>query len=223
MLSRLPLKTNKIFALRHGQSRANVAGIICSDPSIATTAEFGLSETGRIQAIQAGHAVADVLYNDPEIEGLCIISSDFARAYETAEAVRNVYQTTPHPIEGSNRRDNLPPLYKGQVIVDIRLRERCFGDFDMQSDGNYPFVWDDDAKDSSHTLHQVESVDSVKSRAVAVVNEYDALLQDHMIILVAHGDVLQILQTAFLQMDGRLHRSLEHLETAKLRRMDIST
>jgi len=36
-----------------------------------------------------------------------------------------------------------------------------------------------------------------------------------VIILVAHGDVLQILQTGFEKMDGSRHRThLPHLETA---------
>lgn len=37
------------------------------------------------------------------------------------------------------------------------------------------------------------------------------------VILVAHGDVLQILQTAFEGVDPREHRSLPHLPNAELR------
>ena len=40
-----------------------------------------------------------------------------------------------------------------------------------------------------------------------------------MVVLVAHGDVLQIAQTAFADVDPRTHRSLEHLETATLRKL----
>ena len=40
-----------------------------------------------------------------------------------------------------------------------------------------------------------------------------------MVVLVAHGDVLQILQTSFARVDVRQHRSLEHLQTATLREL----
>jgi broad specificity phosphatase PhoE len=220
MIHRQPQNSNKFFALRHGQSRANVQKIICSNPSIATTADYGLSEVGQQQALQAGQDVIDAISSDESIKGLCIVSSDFARALETAETIRKVYCNAQSAATGSSHRMRSPPVYNNQVIIDTRLRERWFGDYDMQSDSNYQSVWERDAEDSSQTLHQVESVDSVRSRAVSVVNEYETLLQDHMVILVAHGDVLQILQTAFLSMDARKHRSLEHLETAKLRQMD---
>ena len=36
---------------------------------------------------------------------------------------------------------------------------------------------------------------------------------------IAHGDVLQILQTDFSGVDVRQHRSLEHLQTATLREL----
>jgi hypothetical protein len=40
------------------------------------------------------------------------------------------------------------------------------------------------------------------------------------VILVAHGDVLQILQTGFLlHEDASKHRSLDHLETATIRKL----
>jgi hypothetical protein len=41
-------------------------------------------------------------------------------------------------------------------------------------------------------------------------------------VLVAHGDVLQILQTGFLRHeDASGHRSLEHLETATIRELTL--
>ena len=42
-----------------------------------------------------------------------------------------------------------------------------------------------------------------------------------MVVLVAHGDVLQILQTRFACVDPRTHRSLPHLETAPLRSLSL--
>lgn len=211
-----PKSNNQFYALRHGQSRANVQGIICSNPEIATRQEYGLSDLGSQQAQHAGKGVVNVLQKETHLKGICILSSDFARALETAEAVRKEYETA----SATTTDNNLPPLLNNQIITDTRLRERWFGTLDMQSDEQYKLVWEEDAKDSSHCLHQVESVDSVRNRASQVVNEYNSLLQDYIVIIVAHGDVLQILQTAFLNMDARKHRSLDHLETATLRRMD---
>ena len=46
--------------------------------------------------------------------------------------------------------------------------------------------------------------------------------QHYWIICVAHGDVLQILQTAFNKnMNPSQHRSIQHLETATLRPLNI--
>jgi broad specificity phosphatase PhoE len=40
-----------------------------------------------------------------------------------------------------------------------------------------------------------------------------------MVVLVSHGDVLQILQTAFEGLDPSKHRSIPHLPTAELRQL----
>ena len=41
------------------------------------------------------------------------------------------------------------------------------------------------------------------------------------VFLVAHGDVLQIVQPAFARVDVCTHRSLPHLETATIRKLDL--
>jgi len=53
-------------------------------------------------------------------------------------------------------------------------------------------------------------------------NELKGAQQPYKVVLVAHGDVLQILQTAFLKKSGSVHRSLDHLETASVREMDLT-
>eukprot|EP00438_Fugacium_kawagutii_P016681 Skav223975 [mRNA] locus=scaffold1107:223842:226947:- [translate_table: standard] len=44
---------HRFFALRHGESKANVAKIIISDPKVGTKA-YGLTPAGRIGATRAG-------------------------------------------------------------------------------------------------------------------------------------------------------------------------
>jgi hypothetical protein len=40
---------------------------------------------------------------------------------------------------------------------------------------------------------------------------------DTILLLVSHGDALQILQTAFAGRDASEHRQLQHLQTAEIR------
>ena len=79
--------------------------------------------------------------------------------------------------------------------------------------------------DSSHTKFGVESVDEVGTRVQTLLGQMRLpRLPDGapwMVLLVAHGDVLQIAQTLFSRVDPRLHRSLDHLETATLRKLGI--
>jgi broad specificity phosphatase PhoE len=196
---------NTVATLRHGQSQANVARMIASDPAIACT-NYGLTATGHQQATHAGIDVVDYYQKQPTITGIVVVSSDFLRAQETAQAVKN--QCVAH---------NIPHVLK----TDKRLRERWFGEYDMTSDSNYALVWKQDAVDANHTMINVESVNSVMQRVTDCVCDYDERYQNHLIVCVAHGDVLQILQTAFQRLDGAQHRSLEHLETAQLRVLEF--
>jgi len=203
---------HRFFALRHGKSEANAAGIISSDPQVSTCTH-GLAPEGKRQADEAGKTLADVIASGSQPSsplGIAIISSDFLRAKETAMAV------------AAALIDAEVQLFGEDVQFDIRLRERFFGDFNGTTDANYHKVWASDAEDSSHTEYGVESVDDVRKRVVDLIVEMDNLLpQGWWCILVAHGDVLQILQTAFARMDARRHRELPHLATATLRELQL--
>ena len=85
-------------------------------------------------------------------------------------------------------------------------------------------VWIEDAKNADHTEYECESVNSVLQRAWSVVEDCETKLpsdQQWSVLVVAHGDTLQILQTAFSGIDPRGHRSLDHLETAVAREMEF--
>ena len=209
---------NDFFALRHGQSQANCLGIIASDPQIACH-HYGLSELGQQQARNAGQAIVQQYHHRAEpnhrrrYDGLAVISSDLLRCRETATLVLE-------EIAKDASKEEIP-IYTGAIVFDTRLRERNFGALEGTSDANYAKVWAVDAIDSTtNTPFQVEPVDQVMRRVTALVTEYDALLYNHMIVLTAHGDVLQILQTAFASLPGTQHRTLPHLETATLRRLE---
>jgi hypothetical protein len=58
---------------------------------------------------------------------------------------------------------------------------------------------------------------SVIARTTALVLELEAKCVARDVVLIAHGDVLQILQTWFLDVDARHHRHFAHLSTGEAR------
>ena len=206
---------NHFFALRHGQSLANVSKIISSDPKISTI-EHGLSDLGKAQAKAAGEKFAgDYLSKYQDCAGVAIFSSDFTRARETAE------------IFASELKKKLIPIYNDKVSLETKLRERYFGELNGGPDDRYQDVWDFDANDANHNEFGVESANSVLERSTNLISQLDDSLKKTgtkwACIVVAHGDVLQIMQTGFLRhKDAKMHRSLEHLETATIRKLKLS-
>jgi broad specificity phosphatase PhoE len=190
---------NRYFLLRHGQSEANVAGLIVS--GVEGTKKYGLTATGRQQV---EHTIATSIQCGLLSHDTVIYSSDFVRALETAEIAAALLRT------------------QEKVHVAFALRERYFGQYDETSNDNYNKVWDRDRSDANNTTEGVESVNSVLERSTRLVVELEGAYEDRTILLVAHGDTLQILQTGFLKVDPAGHRSVEHLTTAELRAVSIA-
>lgn len=188
---------NRYYALRHGKSEANEQGLIISNPEDGVP-RYGLSEEGREQvrvAIQAAHvnAILDA--------STILVSSDFARAYETAMIAQSM-------------------LGAEAPIITPQLRERFFGAWDRQSNSNYQRVWEHDAVDPSHTYHGVESAIAVQTRTTDLICDLEQRYSARTILLISHGDALQILQAAFEGVDPACHRQIRHLETAELRALN---
>jgi probable phosphoglycerate mutase len=193
MSTRLP---NSFYVMRHGHSKANEQGIIVSQLATDASGDYGLSGLGRQEALDAAGRCSLGA-------GTIICSSDFARARQTAEIVR-------------------ARLAAGPVELAPALRERCFGDWEGTSSGNYATVWAADERDPDHHDHNVEPVTAVLARAVALVGELDARHAGRDILLVSHGDTLQILLAGLAGADPARHRELPHLRTAEIRRLDRS-
>ncbi len=245
-----PHLTQSYYALRHGQSLANVAKIISSDPQISTV-QHGLSEVGREQAKLAGEQFFKNYYNNNNNnnerydEGVAIFSSDFQRAKETASlfAQSLIQQQQQQQLPSSP----VIPIYQNEIILNTSLRERYFGTLNGGSDTQYQAVWDVDCTNPNHTEFDVECANDVLERTTRLIVELDDMLsfsstssstttttgsdgeqqqqtnnKKWKVILVAHGDVLQIMQTGFLRHeDASRHRSLEHLETATIRELKL--
>lgn len=190
---------NCYYGMRHGTSEANLMHLISSDPAVATHSH-GLTETGRQQAQSSARQWADQHCSDKQ--QVVVMSSDFLRASQTAEILAAACDTT--------------------VIHTPILRERHFGSWNGTSDDNYHKVWQRDAEDALHTENEVESVMSVVDRVTRLVLELERKYSDADIVLVAHGDVLQITQVAFAKTDPRHHRSLKHLPQAEIRPLPLA-
>ncbi|MDD2807295.1 MAG: phosphoglycerate mutase family protein [Patescibacteria group bacterium] len=186
---------NRYFILRHGQSQANVAGIILSHPQNGLKG-YGLTKGGKLQ-VEKSIRTNKVLDTHTEI-----YSSDFIRAKETAQIVRR-------------------HLGAKAITYTVRLRERNFGGWEKTSDKNYHHVWLEDAKNSHHQLKGVESVAQVVNRVTKLILKLENKFKNKKILLVAHGDTLQILQTAFLNACPSTHRQVKHLEVAEIRELKL--
>ncbi|MCZ6797456.1 MAG: histidine phosphatase family protein, partial [Gammaproteobacteria bacterium] len=88
-------------------------------------------------------------------------------------------------------------------------------------DSAYPLVWAKDEIDPDNDDKGVESPNQVMQRVSAVVFDYEAKYSATTILMVSHGDALQILQTAFCKQDASNHRRQQHLQTAEIRRLMI--
>jgi probable phosphoglycerate mutase len=163
---------NRYLLMRHGHSQANERGLIISDPRHGLI-DYGLSRVGEDQLsrlIEGWH------WPRPSR----IVHSDFLRTTQTAARVGECFGIVPQP--------------------EPRLRERHFGDFEADPVSRYEEIWALDARDPGHGQHGVEPVVAVAERMGAVIGSLEASLSGATILLVSHGDPLQILLTT---LEGR--------------------
>jgi glucosyl-3-phosphoglycerate phosphatase len=186
---------NRFSMMRHGQSKANAGGIIVSRIETDRLGDYGLTELGRQQALAAVRAA-----NLPAETVIC--SSDFSRARETAQIVR-------------------AHLGAPEIVIAEPLRERCFGDWEGSPVINYARVWTADDGGAGHDA-KVEPATAVLDRTTALIVELDAQYSGRDILLVSHGDTLQILQAGFLRMAPAKHRSVPQLATAEIRPLHLA-
>ena len=185
---------NRYYLMRHGESLANKQGLIVSHPGNAID-NFGLTTNGANQVSQA--ALNTRLSNDT-----IIISSDYKRAVETAEIMHNVLGM------------------KSPISYDCSLRERDFGNWELSSHENYEAIWQQDLENSKTTFkNNVESVQQVLERGIKTIQQLESEFKQQSILIVGHGDVLQILFAYYQNIDPRFHRSLNPINNADIRQL----
>ncbi len=189
---------NTYFALRHGNSLANREELIVSHPDDGV-GSYGLSDTGRAQVASAVAAAKQQYGLD---HTTIIVTSDFARARETAEIAAKL-------------------LGVPTISATPQLRERFFGAWDKQHISNYAKVWSDDVAYPDHNHNAVESTAEVVARATELIKDLEETYTGRNILLVSHGDTLQIMQTAFERVAASQHRMLAHLQTGEIRKLQL--
>jgi len=180
---------NSYFLMRHGRSEANEQGLVVSHYDHGGSA-FGLTDEGREQVRQA--LTQQHILNHETV----IISSDFLRTRETAEMAAEILHT--------------PPPQTSKL-----LRERGFGLCELKSDSFYKKVWEEDEKRLS--TMGAESPAEVLDRFRRLVKKTEAQYRGKQILLISHGDILQIALTWGAAISPYRHRSLRHLDTAEIR------
>ncbi|WP_087110578.1 histidine phosphatase family protein [Halomonas citrativorans] len=179
---------NRYLLMRHGHSQANQHALIISSPERGIEA-FGLSETGEQQLASIVNAWAWPVPTQ-------VVHSDFLRTTQTATHVAEAFKLT--------------------MMPDKRLRERSFGEWEGHSDERYPDVWALDAKNADHTSLQVEAVSAVAARMMAVLEDLEEQSEGETILVVSHGDPLQILLTALQGRPLSQHREQPALLPASI-------
>jgi broad specificity phosphatase PhoE len=105
-------------------------------------------------------------------------------------------------------------------VREIELRERWYGKFDMTDDANYKLCWVDDASPThgENSQYDIEAPSQVCDRATKfIVEEIENKMEGKTVILVAHGDICQIMLTAFIRTEAWRHREIKHVDTANWR------
>ena len=175
--------------MRHGASNANRHGLIISDP------EEGIRRWGLADG--AGREIREKLRYSGLGPDTLIYTSPFRRTRETAEIVA----------EG---------LGASEPVAHQALRERFFGRWDGLSHENYQKVWNHDRENPGNTFDGVESAAEVLSRILTFLKEIDPMKNTRTILLVSHGDPMDILLSASQGMPLSRHMDVA-LATAEIR------
>ncbi|MCC7345741.1 MAG: histidine phosphatase family protein [Deltaproteobacteria bacterium] len=223
--------TGVYYALRHGESVPSSQHRVCATMATGTDPKNGLTPKGREEVITS--TTEWIKLNKKKIAGyiqqdkLVVVTSPYSRTKESAEIFVDVLE--------ANFKGKLPKKYRksgldGIIVVENDLREREFGKFEGQGNSGkiYQQVWEQDRKNPKHTKWGVESTSDVQARASRVIADLERRSQaagGKMFVLVAHGDTLKILQTAFQKQSPAEHcnkESVVPIKTAEIREFTLA-
>lgn len=212
-----PLR-NTFYLLRHGQSTANVAGIISSSRSLMNSDKHGLTPVGVEQGQASATQLKDLVLatskeNEDMAKQIVFYSSPFARAKETAQACLDTF------LEEHMGDMNDWEVSPSVELVD-GLIERYFGQVDDIDINTYALVWPIDMLNVTNTKYDVESVAAVATRIRETILSIDSQHSNKHIVLTSHADVLQITQLYASGMEDVGVFSSYRFGNGEVRRMD---
>ncbi|KAG6604971.1 hypothetical protein SDJN03_02288, partial [Cucurbita argyrosperma subsp. sororia] len=177
-----PFLRNRYWILRHGKSIPNEKGLIVSSIENGTLPEYQLVSEGVEQAQLAGEQfLKELKENCIPLENVRICYSPFSRTIHTAKVAASAL--------------NLP-FESPQCKMMEDLRERYFGpSLEFLSQAKCKEVGAVDEEDPFKRPEGGESVEDVASRLAKTVLQMESQFQGCAILVISHGDPLQILQT----------------------------
>lgn len=188
---------NTYFILRHGESEANVQGVIVSSPQNGLDS-FGLTAKGKEQALKTIREQRH-LFSEKTI----VIASDFLRARETAHIIQEELQLNTY-------------------ITSELLRERFFGDLELSHHSNYGKVWELDRQDPAHKTWGIESVLELQKRVLKLMKQLEKTYKNTTILLVGHGDPFHVLDASCQGRSLKKHMEI-NLRNAEMRKLQIKS
>lgn len=184
------MQATRLIAVRHGETAWNV------DTRIQGHLDIPLNDTGLWQARQLARALAD----EPIT---AIYTSDLARAHTTAQAVADA---TGAPL-----------------ATDTGLRERSFGHFQGRTFAEIEAELPEQARrwrqrDPGYTPEGGESLITLRDRVTQSTHRLAARHPGGLVLLVAHGGVLDVLYRAATRQDIQAPRTWQ-LANAAINRL----
>ena len=182
------MDATRILAIRHGETAWNV------DTRIQGHLDIPLNDTGLQQARWLAQTLAE---RDPVH---AIYASDLSRAHVTAQTIAQALGQT--------------------VTTHTGLRERAFGDFQGRTFAEieaelpeHALLWRKRAPDWTPP-GAGESLITLRERVLRTVNELAARHVGELIVLVAHGGVMDVLYRAATRLDLQAPRTWQLPNTA---------
>ena len=191
---------NRYFALRHGESEANVLGVAVGDPQRGVEG-FGLTDLGRQQVVEAASAFKESY--GPSPDDTEIVASDFLRTRETAE------------LFAKTLGDPMP------VRLREGLRERGFGELEGEDNRTMAALLETGGLDALIHRFGYERAESVQRRVVRVIWDLEEESQGKTVILVSHADPIQFQMGAFAGVDVSEHERIAPLGYAEIAELSL--
>jgi broad specificity phosphatase PhoE len=180
---------NTYWIVRHGQSEANLEGII------------------------AGASPVNRDHNCLTKSGMDEVRNNFARALRE-HATEMPWELYASPLCRTRQTaEVISQLLHVPATTDERLLERDFGRYEGTSTSNYKAIWEKDSKKISVGADGVEEIKEVFDRVTNLITEMEHSFTGTNIVLCTHGDVASILIAMLTGSPLTQHRQIGALAT----------